>query len=397
MTDIKETIEKYDKNYDQYLETFKRIKADIDTWYTAIIQKNKGDIPTKENFTSAIEKIENIRKNINDMYGEYSIHSIKYNSHYETLRKNNESTAQQIARNLQLTVLPKSTAYSAIMTLKQNLQADQLPILKIKLHNDDTPKEIAEKYIRTLNIKNLDKFEDSLNKLEFFNDPDKTSKNLKDDELEKIIGAIVEVINENIKLFDEVYEKYEKFKRDFNTFKEKNFDERYKILKEKIELEYNQLTSEISSIKAYFENKSPEPEEEASSATIVKLSPELEEKISSATTESGEEKKISSETIVKLSPEPKEEASSKTIAKLPSKEQKRERSIWDWVLLIFLVIVVAIGLITIIGIFIAFIYAVLDERRRYKKTGEWALGRVVLNSLFNWYYIYKYWMTYGII
>lgn len=395
MADIKETIEKYDKNYDQYLETFKRIKADIDTWYTAITQKNEGDIPTKENFTSAIKEIENIRKNINDMYEDYSTHSIKYNSHYETLRKNNESTAQQIARNLQLTVLPKSTAYSAIMTLKQNLMADQLPILKIKLHNDDTPKEIAEKYIRTLNIKNLDKFEDSLNELEFFNDPDKTSKNLKDDELEKIIGAIVEVINENIKLFDAVYEKYEKFNRDFNTFKEKNFDERYKILKEKIELEYNQLKLEISSIETYFENNPPEPKE-VSSATIVKLPPKLEEEVSSATTESGEEKK-SSETIVKLSPEPKEEASSKTTAELPSKEQKRERSIWDWVLLIFLVIVVAIGLITIIGIFIAFIYAVLDERRRYKKTGKWALGRVVLNSLFNWYYIYKYWMTYGII
>src|SRR5690606_3676744 len=216
-------------------------------------------------------------------------------------------------------------------------------------------------------------------------------------ELEKIIGAIVEVINENIKLFDEVYKKYEEFNHYFNTFKEKNFDERYKNLKEKIELEYNQLKLEISSIETYFENNPPEPKKEVSSATIVKLSPELEEKISSATTESGEEKKISSETIVKLSPEPKEEASSKTIAKLPSKEQKRERSIWDWVLLIFLVIVVAIGLITIIGIFIAFIYAVLDERRRYKKTGEWALGRVVLNSLFNWYYIYKYWMTYGII
>lgn len=392
MADIKKTIKKYDENHDQYLETFKRIKADIDTWYTAIIQKNEGNIPTKDKFTSAIEEIKNIRKNIDKMYEEYSKHSNKYNSYYEALRKNNESTAQQIARNLQLTILPKSTAYSAIMTLKQNLMADQLPILKIKLHNDDTPKEIAEKYLRTLNIKNLDKFEDSLNKLEFYNDPDKTRANLKDEDLEKIIGAIVKVINENIKLFDEVYEKYEKFKHDFETFKEKNFDERYKNLKEKIELEYNQLKLEISSIKTYFENNPPEPKEEASSAIIVKLPPKLEEEISIATTESGEEKK-SSETTESG----EEKISSETIVELPSKEQKRERSIWDWVLLIFLVIVVAIGLITIIGVFIAFIYAVLDERRRYKKTGEWALGRVVLNSLFNWYYIYKYWMTYGII
>src|SRR5690606_26548799 len=99
MTDIKKTIEKYDENYDQYLKTFKEIKKDIDTWYIAIIKKNKGNIPTEDKFTSAIEEIKNIRKNIDKMYEDYSKHLTNYNIHHERLRKNNENTARQIANS----------------------------------------------------------------------------------------------------------------------------------------------------------------------------------------------------------------------------------------------------------------------------------------------------------
>lgn len=381
MTDIKKTIEKYDKNYDQYLETFKEIKKDIIKWNTAITKKNKKDIPTEEKFTSAIKEIANILNNIDKMYTNYFIHLKNYNDHHKILYKKNETMAQKAAKDLGLIVPYGSNAYPVIATLKQNLQDDQLQILENIIDENDTTDQFMKNYFKYLNINYSDKFKNSLQKLEFFDTPNKTGKDYSKEQLKKIIEVIVEIINKNIKPFNDQVEKFKEFSSDLEIFGSSNFIERYKTLKGKIELGYNQLTSEINSIQAYFENNPPEPKEEASSATTAK---------------SGEEKK-SSETIVELSLEPEEEASSETTAKLPSKEQKRERSIWDWVLLIFLVIVVAIGLITIIGIFIAFIYAVLDERRRYKKTGEWALGRVVLNSLFNWYYIYKYWMTYGII
>lgn len=366
MTDIKETIKKYDKNFKQYSDTFEEIKNNIIKWNNVIEHKNKKGIPTKDEFTSAIEKIENIRKNINEMYEEYVKHLTRYSQHHDTLYKNNENRAKQAAKNLELYIPPKSTAFLTIMNLKQNLLADQLQILKNNVYDDYKPNKIAESYLGTLNIKYSDKFKDSLKKLDFFNAPGKTRKDFDDKQLKTIIDTIVEIINENIKPFDEEYEKYNKFNPDFETFKEPNFIKRYETLKKKIELEYKQLTPKINVIKAYFKVKPLELEEETSSETIVEL-------FDVESDDEGEEQEEQKQ------------------------EQKRERSIWDWVLLIFLVIVVAIGLITIIGIFIAFIYAVLDERRRYKKTGEWALGRVVLNSLFNWYYIYKYWMTYGII
>src|SRR5690606_2664051 len=110
------------------------------------------------------------------------------------------------------------------------------------IDENDTTDQFMKNYFKYLNIKYSDKFKNSLQKLEFFDTPNKTGKDYSIEQLKKIIEVIVEIINKNIKPFNDQVEKFKEFSSDLEIFGSSDFIERYKTLKGKIELGYNQLT-----------------------------------------------------------------------------------------------------------------------------------------------------------
>lgn len=81
-----------------------------------------------------------------------------------------------------------------------------------------------------------------------------------------------------------------------------------------------------------------------------------------------------------------------------SKQQKiKQNSFSYWLTFILLSIIVVIGFITIIGVIVAFIYAIIDEKRKWRDMHVWSYTTIIKHAALNWIYVFAYWSTYGFL
>jgi len=219
-------------------------------------------------------------------------------------------------------------------------------------------------------------------------------------QLQNITNPILQLLLDDVKKYLQWYFftiiKHLKLKLDeeimlLTEFRNKNYNIILQQIKRSLKVLINELAIGIEEITAKIISQKNETAESDSDEE------DDDDEYKSVLSDEEVEPKVGQQVEPKVGQQVEPIAQSDDVTNIIKKKTKSKRTVLEWILLILLLILVAIGIITFIGIFIAFIYAIVDERRRWKKTGDWKFGRIVLNSLFNWFYIYKYWMTYGIL